>query len=124
MTQPQDVKSASTPLRPPVQVVGERRLPDPPVQAPTTMPSSPLQSAVTQTIAKQAEAHVYRAAVMGTVNVLATVLAARMIVLVAVSGGISLTWMSLAQPDAYRLGALAIYCALCVGPAVWLAGRR
>lgn len=66
----------------------------------------------------------FRAAVLGAVNVIALVLAVRLIVLVSVGGGILLTWMALTDPNFYRLGALGIYCALCVVPCIWLAGRR
>ena len=58
---------------------------------------------------------------MGALNVLVTVLAARLIVLVAVVGGIWLTWGGLANPDPMRLGSLAIYCAAVVIPTVYLA---
>jgi len=51
------------------------------------------------------------------------VLAARMAVLVAILGGIGLTWISLAQPDPYRIGILGIYAALVVIPTIWLAAR-
>ena len=63
----------------------------------------------------------WKAAVMGTLNVLLFVIAARLIVLVAVAGGIGLTWIALADPNAYRLGALGIYGALVALPSVWLA---
>lgn len=59
--------------------------------------------------------------VLGAVNMLAMVLAARLIVLVAVAGGISLTWLALQSPDPMRLGALAIYCVAVVIPTVFLA---
>jgi hypothetical protein len=36
-------------------------------------------------------------------------LAGRLVLLVAVSGGIFLTWLALASPDPYRLGVLGIY---------------
>ena len=61
---------------------------------------------------------------MGTINVIASLLAARMIVLVSVGGGIALTWVALGQPDPMRLGALAIYSLAIVVPSVWLASRR
>ena len=63
----------------------------------------------------------WKAGVLGAVNLLAMVLAARLIVLVAVAGGIALTWLALQQPDPMRLGALAIYCVAVVIPTVFLA---
>lgn len=60
---------------------------------------------------------------MGTLNVLCAVLAVRLILLVAVSGGVGLAWLSLQEPDPMRLGALAIYGVLVVVPLIWMAGR-
>lgn len=61
---------------------------------------------------------------LGSINVLTQVLAVRLIVLVAVGGGIALTWLALGEPDPMRLGALGIYTVAVVIPCVWLAGRR
>jgi len=61
--------------------------------------------------------------VLGAVNVLTKVLAARLIVLVGVAGGIALAWLALSDPDPLRLGVLAIYAIFVVGPSVWLASR-
>lgn len=66
----------------------------------------------------------WKAGVMGAVNVLAVVLAIRLILLVSVGGGIGLTWLALQNPDPYRLATLAVYCAVVVLPTVWLAGTR
>jgi hypothetical protein len=44
-------------------------------------------------------------------------------VLVAVSGGIALTWYGLQAPDPWRIGALALYNLSVVVPCIWLAGR-
>jgi hypothetical protein len=65
----------------------------------------------------------WRAGVIGAVNVASMILAARLIVLISVLGGIVLTWTALADPNGYRLGALAIYSLCVVGSSVWLAGR-
>ena len=62
----------------------------------------------------------WKAAMLGSLNVLVAVLAVRFIVLVAVAGGIALTWVGLAQPDTYKLGLLAIYASGVVIPVVWL----
>lgn len=66
----------------------------------------------------------WKQAVLGSISVLVYVLAARMIVLVAVSGSIALTWAALQNPDLMRLGALGIYAIAIVCPLVWLASRR
>lgn len=66
----------------------------------------------------------WKQGVMGALNVITTVLAVRLIVLVGVGGGIGLTFIALQQPDPWRLGALAIYGVLVMVPVVWLAGRR
>jgi hypothetical protein len=66
----------------------------------------------------------WKAGVLGAINVAVAVLAARLVVLVAVIGGIALTWLALAVPDPVRLGALGIYCVAVVIPCIWLAGRR
>lgn len=60
---------------------------------------------------------------MGALNAFALVVGARAIVLVAVFGGIGLTWLALQNPDPYKLGALAIYTLAVLCPVVWLAGR-
>jgi hypothetical protein len=66
----------------------------------------------------------WRTAAMGTINVLAAVLAARMIVLVAVIGGIVLTWNALGDPNTFRVAALSVYGMMVVIPAVALAFRQ
>jgi hypothetical protein len=63
----------------------------------------------------------WRAGVLGSINVLTRVLAARLIVLVAVAGGIWLTWVALGNPTIDREIILAIYTAAVVIPAVALA---
>lgn len=63
----------------------------------------------------------WKAGVLGAVNVLTMILAARLLVLVAIGGAIGLTWELLGNPDPYRLIALGIYCCLVVVPSVVLA---
>lgn len=65
----------------------------------------------------------WKQGLIGALNALTTVVAARMIVLVAVLGGIGLAWLALQAPDPYKLGALAIYALFVLVPTVWLAGR-
>lgn len=138
MTQtPQDQPSASTPPRSKVQLVSEKRVGDPgqPQQnSPTltqmisaaTAPSSPFTQPVQ--VDRQQQEFIHRAAwkasVLGALNVLVQVVAVRVIVLVAVSGGIVLAALSLSSPDPWRLGVLAIYALAVVVPVVWLASRH
>jgi hypothetical protein len=62
----------------------------------------------------------WKAGVMGSVNVLASVLAVRLTLLVSVCGAISLAYLAVASANAYTLGGLAIYSAVVVVPLVWL----
>jgi hypothetical protein len=61
---------------------------------------------------------------MATLNVAFAVLGARFVVLVAVAGGIVLTWLALQSSDPVRLAALGIYSLAIVVPTVWLASRH
>ena len=66
----------------------------------------------------------YVAGVMGTVNVLALVLSARLVALVAVAGAIALAWYALGASDIllvqWRTIALGIYAVAVCLPALWL----
>jgi hypothetical protein len=66
----------------------------------------------------------WKAAVLGTLNVLLLTISVRLTLLVSIGGAIYLSWLVLAQPDPYRLGALGVYSATVVLPLVWLAARR
>ena len=66
----------------------------------------------------------WKAGVLGAINVLIQVVAVRVIVLVAVSGGIVLASIALGDPDPWRLGVLTIYSLAVVVPVVWLASRH
>jgi hypothetical protein len=61
---------------------------------------------------------------LGSINVLAIILAVRLGLLVAIIGAIVLTYLTIQTPDPWRLGALAIYCAFVLLPTTWLASRR
>ena len=97
-------------------LVGERQLPDP---SPPISTSNPTPTTWTQTPPNLAETGVafgelvsraaWRQGVLGALNLAVTILAVRLIVLVAVAGGIALTWLALQEPDPMRLGTLAIY---------------
>lgn len=58
---------------------------------------------------------------LGAINAMAVVLAARLLVLVSIVGAIALTWTVIGNPDPYRLIALGGYCLLTVVPCVVLA---
>lgn len=104
---------SSSPRRP-MLLVSERVEPDASI-APTTTTETTPPEAVSQY-------RTWRAAAMGTINVLAAVLAVRLILLVAVCGAIFLAW--LAQGDAYRIAAAGVYTVTVVLPVVWLSSRR
>ena len=65
---------------------------------------------------------------MGTLNVLTTVLAVRLTLLVSVCGAIFLAWLACGgaggTPDQLRLIALGVYAVAVVVPLVWLASRH
>lgn len=65
----------------------------------------------------------WKAGVMGALDVAIRVISVRLVLLVAVAGGIALTWLCIAEPDPYRLGALGIYAGAIVVPLVWMATR-
>lgn len=94
------------------------------------MPPLPTPSGATTTATTQPDIrreYIERAAwkqgVLGAMNVAAQILAARLIVLIAVVGGIGLSWQALGDPNPSRAIVLAIYALLVVGPTVWLASR-
>ena len=63
----------------------------------------------------------WKAGVLGALNVAARVLAARMIVLIAVSGGIFLAYRVVGQPDWLHVAILSVYAIGVVGPSIVLA---
>lgn len=87
-----------------------------------------IQKVTTPQLSPQQQEYIHRTAwkagVLGAINVLVLVVSARILVLVSVVGGIVLTASALADPDPWRLGALAIYAMAIVIPVVWLASRR
>ena len=89
----------------------------------------PIQDLITGTTTTQLNREymtrsAWQAGVIGSINVLVLILSAKMIVLVAVLGGIYLTMIALAQPDPWRLASLAAYGLMVCVPVVWLASRR
>lgn len=61
---------------------------------------------------------------LGAVNVLMYVLAARLILLVAVVGAFVLAYLEVGAADPWRLGVLLIYVSLVCCPLVYLAARQ
>ena len=123
-----EAQSENTPprSRAPMQLVGERTLPDQPslsnliatAAATSSTPKAPTVSA------EYIHRGAWKAGVLGSINVLAIVLAVRLGLLVAIVGAICLTYIAIQAPDPLRLGALAIYCAFVLLPTTWLASRR
>jgi hypothetical protein len=66
----------------------------------------------------------WKAAVLGSLNVLFVILAVRAILLVAVIGAIYLTIIATTTPDPWRMGAVAVYAIIVVVPLTWLAARK
>ena len=90
--------------------------------APTTPPNRPqlppqLQQEFQHRVA-------WKAGVMGAMNVAVAILGVRLGLLVAISGAIGLAYISLNQPDPYRLATVAIFALAVVLPMIMLASRR
>lgn len=66
----------------------------------------------------------WRAGVIGSLNVAAQILAARLILLLATMGAFGLTWVAIQTAQPLQLGAVALYLAGVILPLVWLSGRR
>ena len=115
-----------------MMLVGEHQTPETPLTAPpsngrfgpTIQTFMEPPAAMPTTPVPGGDLRVWKTATIATFNALAMVLAARFVVLVAVIGGVVLTYMALDHPDPYRLGALAIYSVFIVGPTIVLAGLR
>jgi hypothetical protein len=69
----------------------------------------------------------WKAGVIGALNLLAVVLAVRLVLLVAVIGALWLAKLALDVPVAMQMPALVmlgVYCATVVIPMVWLSSRK
>ena len=128
-----EAQSENTPprSRAPMQLVGEKTLPDQPgslsslIAAQTTTPSStpnPVPRGIPN--GEYVNRAAWRAGVLGSINVLAIVLAVRLGLLTAIVGAIVLTYITIQAPDPFKLGALAIYAAFVILPTTWLASHR
>lgn len=91
---------------------------------PVTNQTFPTPSPTTISLQRDLQAAAWKAGAMGALNVLSAVLASRLIVLIAVLGGIWLTATGLQTADPIRLVPLGIYSLFVVVPAVWLASRK
>ena len=116
-----------------MQVVAEREVADPEPAAATPMTMTPPSSissqpqTTTTTDALNAELlsrYAWRQGLFGALAAINQVLAIRAVLLVSVVGAIFLAYLALAQDDVFRLGVLAIYCAVVVAPVVALTYRR
>lgn len=131
-----DLQSGNTPItsRRRMQVVAEREVPDAPAVEPagiTTTPttissiSSPAQTTTnTDLNAELISRYAWRQGLLGALAAINQVLAIRAVLLVSVLGAIFLAYLALAQDDVFRLGVLAVYCAVVVAPIVALTYRR
>jgi hypothetical protein len=116
--------------RAPMQLVGEKTLPDQPTlssliatAATTSTTPKPGVSRETEFVHRGA----WKAGVMGALNLLAVVLAVRLVLLVAVIGALWLAKLALDVPVAMQMPALVmlgVYCATVVIPMVWLSSRK
>jgi hypothetical protein len=61
---------------------------------------------------------------IASINLATAVLAVRLILLLAVCGGIFLAWMALADAVPLKLGALGLYTLTVLLPLVWLSARH
>jgi hypothetical protein len=120
------VQSENTrPPSKPMQLVGERRFPDPPQPSLQNLISAATNQTTPPSLPQEyMHRSAWKAGVMGAFNAMATVLAVRLILLVAVIGAIGLSWLALQSPDVMRLGVLGVYCGAVVVPSVWLACVR
>ena len=108
-----------------MQTLGERRTPEAqPLQPQYPTPTLTTLSTATTTDIELAQLKAWKQGAVGAFNVVSGILAARVIVLVAVVGGIVLTYLALGNSDPVRLVPLGIYSLLVVVPSVWLASRK
>jgi hypothetical protein len=85
---------------------------------------TPTSSTTTATTNEFQHRAAWKAAVLGSLNVLFVILAVRAILLVAVIGAIYLTIIAVAAPDPWRLATVAAFAVIVVVPLTWLAARK
>ena len=117
--------------RAPMQLVGEKTLPDQPASLSSLIAANTPTTSSTPKAAVRETEFVTRAAwrngVMGALNLLAVVLAVRLVLLVAVLGALWLAKLALEVPPSVQMPALVMlgtYCLTTVIPLVWLSSRK
>lgn len=118
-----------SPPMPTWHLVAEEHIPDLPTNAeapnpPRRQPENHFHGKLQIEERDEQRQRAWKAGMLGAINVLAAVLAARWIAMMSVSGAILLSLAVLPQPDLYKLGLLSIYCLAVVGPCIWLAAKR
>lgn len=105
-----------------MQLVAEQQLPDPPAALPSpTLQPPQMPQALTQELM---ERRAWRSSVIASLNVAATILAVRLILLLATLGAFALAYLAIQTAQLMQLGAVALYLAGVILPLVWLSGRR
>lgn len=116
------------PSRKPMELVQESRVPDQLSSLAEQLTKTTAPSASTTTPPKIEQEYVERKAwrqgVLGALNILAVVLAVRLVLLLATIGAFILALIAIRDPDPFRLGALVIYSVGIVIPCIWLSSRR
>ena len=128
-----EAPSENTPLRSraPMQLVGEKALPDQPASLSSLIAANTPTTSSTPKVSRETGEYVHRAAwkagVLGSLNLLAVVLAVRLVLLVAVIGALWLAKLAIEVPPSVQMPALVMlgtYCLTTVIPLVWLSSRK
>jgi hypothetical protein len=96
------------------------------IAANTTTSSTP-KAGISRETGEYVHRAAWKAGVLGAVNLLAIVLAVRLVLLVAVIGALWLAKLALDVPVTMQMPALimlGVYCATVVIPMVWLSSRK
>ena len=112
-----------------MQLVAEQQVPDPvqgsPAALPSPRPTTQTPRALPPELQQELQARAaWRAGVIGSLNVAATILAVRLILLLATLGAFALAYLAIQAAQPMQLGAVALYLAGVVLPLTWLASRR
>ena len=119
--------------RAPMQLVGEKVTGDQTLsgliaaQTTATTSSTPNGQPVARATGEYVHRAAWKAGVMGALNLLAVVLAVRLVLLVAVVGALWLAKLALDVPAPVQQPALimlGVYCVTVVLPMVWLSSRK
>lgn len=112
------------PRRPKMLLVAEQQVPDP---QPAPMPLAPpaLATQPQPDLSRELMSRAaWRAAVIGSLNVAAQILAARLVLLLSVVGAFALGWRAVSGGQPMQLGAVGLYTITVVLPITWLCARR